>query len=659
MVGEGEVLFLFGVHGHQPQGNFPWVIEEAFEKAYKPFMEVVKDYPFFSFSLHYTGPLWEWIERERPWFLEWIGEMLERDQIEIQISGFYEPVLAAIPADDRIGQIEMAKEYVRNRWGIVPRGLWLTERVWEPQILPQLIETGIRYVLVDDYHFVCAGTDQKALGGYHLTEDEGKTLAIFPISERLRYLVPFRPVEQVMEYLAQWSGPGAILYDDAEKFGVWPGTYDWVYAKGWLRRFLEALSDLPHLKPFVFSKFLDIYPPSGRVYLPTASYFEMGEWSLPAHKALEFKRLVGDLHARGEWEMYRPYVRGGIWKNFLVKYPEVNYMHKRMLWVSKRLSGAGEDAKRALYRAQCNDPYWHGIFGGAYLPHLRRSVYYHLLEAEHLARVDLEGSWSIDLDADGFEEAIISNSECLAVIKPSHGASLVELSFRGDRVNIADTLARRFEHYHEGVELRGGEGGASSIHEQARELPSGEAVYDVMPRYSFLDRILGSGCSVGDWEKDPGCACSLLGLQAYTLVGDGFPTWRWEGAEGCLEKSYHLCDKGLEVFYRWSFEKGKVLGVEVNLHFPWAQKAMVEVLDKYEAATSIMDWGEVESLRCTDPALSFPLVLEAERKAWLWQVPFFTLSQSETGFDRIYQGTGFMFLVECEGEQIFRIFKGE
>ncbi len=654
---EAEVAFLFGVHGHQPQGNFPWVMEEAFEKAYKPFMEVVRDYPFFSFSLHYTGPLWEWIEAERPWFLDWIGEMLERGQIELQISGFYEPVLAAIPPGDRIGQIEMAREHARSRWGVTPCGLWLTERVWEPQILPQLTEAGIRYVVVDDYHFICAGRDQRDLGGYHLTEDGGETLAVFPISERLRYLVPFRPVEQVMDYLNRWPDPGAILYDDAEKFGIWPGTHDWVYGKGWLRKFLEALADTPRLKPGGFSEFIDTHPPQGRVYLPTNSYFEMGEWTLPANKALEFKRLVGDLQARGEWERYRPYIRGGIWKNFLVKYPEANHMHKRMIWVSKRVAGTGEEAKRALYRAQCNDPYWHGIFGGVYLPHLRRSVYHHLLEAEDLAKVGLEGSWRMDLDTDGFEEVIMSNDECLTVVKPSHGASLVELSFRGDRVNITDTLARRFEHYHKGLESHGEEGGTPSIHEQVKTPPSGGVVYDVMPRYSFLDRILEPDCSIGDWEREPGCARSLLGFQAYTSIEDASPAWRWEGAEGWLEKGYHLSGKGLEAFYRYSLGGDILLGIEVNLHFPWARQAKVEVLDSSVAATELMDWGEVKLARCVDPSLSSPVVLEVEEMVRLWQVPFFTLSQSESGFDRIYQGTGFMFLVSGGGEQTFRIFQ--
>ena len=645
-----ETVLLFGVHGHQPVGNFPWILEEAFEKAYKPFMEVMRDFPSVSFTLHYTGPLWLWIEKERPWFLDWVGEMVERGQVEIQVSGFYEPVLAALPARDRLGQIERAREYVRSRWGAEPRGLWLTERVWEPQIVPQLLEAGIRYVVVDDYHFICAGREEAELGGYFLTEEEGDTLAIFPISERLRYLIPFRPVDQVMDYLKVAPGPGAIIHDDAEKFGVWPGTHEWVYKKGWLRGFLGAIEEF-RLKTLTFSQFMETFPPQGRVYLPTASYFEMGEWSLPPERAWEFHRLVEDLKARGEWEKYRPYFRGGIWKNFLVKYPEANHMHKRMIWVSRRVAQAGEEAREALYRAQCNDAYWHGIFGGLYLPHLRRAVYAHLLKAEALAGVELEGTWLEDMDADGHEELILSNEDYLAVVKPSQGGALVELSLRSLEVNITDTLARRFEYYHRGEEANhASQGGAPSIHELAKVPPREGMVYDPLPRYSFMDCLVPRGFSMEDWEKGRWEGAWLLGFEPYRLISRG-REWRlrWEGPGARVEKVYRLTLQGLEVSYTFSSPPGFLLAVGIDLHLPWAGNAWVEVEGTRIRATEKRIWGPVRRWCCGDPSLGTPLEVSLAGGGEVWQAPFFTLSQSEKGFDKIYQGTGFLVVLQ-EGE---------
>lgn len=42
-------------------------------------------------------------------------------------------------------------------------------------------------------------------------------------------------------------------------------------------------------------------------------------------------------------------------------------MHKRMLIVSK-LVRDNPEARKFIFKAQCNDAYWHGIFGGVYLP---------------------------------------------------------------------------------------------------------------------------------------------------------------------------------------------------------------------------------------------------------------------------------------------------
>ncbi len=643
MEGDNEILFLFGVHGHQPQGNLPWVIEGAFERAYKPFIEAMRAHPEFAFSLHYSGPLWEWIEKERPYFLDWIGEMVERGQLEIQVSGFYEPVLASIPPEDQLGQIEMSIEYVKTKWGVRPQGLWLTERVWEPQILPGLIESGIRYVLVDDYHFLCAGVPQEKLGGYFLTEEGGKTMAIFPISERLRYLVPFRPVKQVMEYLKDCPGPGAILYDDAEKFGVWPGTHDWVYKEGWLNRFLNALASATWLKTRTFSSFMDKHPPQGRAYLPTASYLEMGEWSLPAPQASEFHRIVEELKRRGDWERYRPYIRGGIWKHFLIKYPEANHMHKRMIWTSKRLKKKGE-AKRALYKAQCNDAYWHGIFGGIYLPHLRRSVFHHLLEAERLSKEALCYEWRGDMDADGYEELVLSNTEYLAVIKPSYGGALVELDLRLPGVNITDTLARRFEHYHRGMEGEEEEG-TPSIHKRAKHPPKEDLIYDPLPRYSFLDSLIMPGETIEDWQRGR-LQGKRLGDQPYrhSPISSSSAKMHARGDWGFIEKVYRLKD-GLLCQYKWGFSQDWLLAVEINLHMPWAQEARVSVGNTSLPATEARDWGPIEEWSCLDPSLPSPVVLKVEGEATLWQVPFFTVSQSEGGFDRIYQGTGFLLLL--------------
>src|ERR1044072_5704898 len=90
------------------------------------------------------------------------------------------------------------------------------------------------------------------------------------------------------------------------------------------------------------------------------------------------------------------FVKGGIWRNFLMKYPESNAMYKKMLRVSSKVHAGkkNEAALDHLWAGQCNCAYWHGVFGGLYLPVLRQAIYRNLIEAERILDEDKNGSSS-------------------------------------------------------------------------------------------------------------------------------------------------------------------------------------------------------------------------------------------------------------------------
>jgi len=115
------------------------------------------------------------------------------------------------------------------------------------------------------------------LSGYFLTEFEGETLKLFPIDKELRYAVPFRPVEESLNYLKERWGV-RTLFDDGEKFGLWPQTYRWVYEEGWLREFLRSVET-------VLPQEAARERASGLAYLSQNSYEEMGKWCLPTKRA--------------------------------------------------------------------------------------------------------------------------------------------------------------------------------------------------------------------------------------------------------------------------------------------------------------------------------------------------------------------------------------
>ena len=61
-----KVSLLFGVHAHQPAGNFEHVIDDAHARCYKPFLETVYRYPQFRLSVHFSGWLLDYLLKRYP-----------------------------------------------------------------------------------------------------------------------------------------------------------------------------------------------------------------------------------------------------------------------------------------------------------------------------------------------------------------------------------------------------------------------------------------------------------------------------------------------------------------------------------------------------------------------------------------------------------------
>ena len=202
------IRFVFGLHLHQPVGNFDHVFAQHVEDVYRPLLDRLAGRGFLPIVLHLSGPLLEWLEQHEPAYLDRLGKLAADGKVEFLLSGFYEPVLASLPRADRVEQIRWMQEAVRRRFGVEAGGLWLTERVWEPELAADLADAGVRYALVDDRHFLVTGFESEQLHAPFWTESDGRRLALFPIDERLRYLIPFRPPEETAQYLRELRATG-------------------------------------------------------------------------------------------------------------------------------------------------------------------------------------------------------------------------------------------------------------------------------------------------------------------------------------------------------------------------------------------------------------------------------------------------------------------
>jgi alpha-amylase/alpha-mannosidase (GH57 family) len=631
-----KVSLLFGVHAHQPAGNFEHVIDDAHARCYKPFLETVYGYPDFRLAVHFSGWLLDVLLKRFPADMAKLRAMVARGQVEMFGGGDTEPVLASIPERDRRSQLAALSNRLETSVGERPAGAWLTERVWESSVASALSDSGIRYVTVDDYHFLCAGRQAGELTGYFSTEESGNRLDLFPISEALRYRIPFSTAAEAIQYLESLAtadgGTAAIYFDDIEKLGIWPETYQWVYEKQWLKQFIEGVLASDSIEPALYRDFHRDRRTRGVVYLPTTSYIEMNEWTLNAESADRFADLVKQEKNQHRYEQNKPFLRGGIWRNFMSRYAESNWMHKRMQQLSIRVENIGGRAtarmRELLHLGQANDAYWHGLFGGIYLPHLRRAVWNALVELELLLdKSSPRDAAVVDLDFDGFDEFFLGNGVLQAVVRDDGLGAIHELDAYRLNHNFGDTLARRTEHYYR--KIRNHRAGPGENH--------GEGIASAHDRVNFRHPV-----SPEDLQPDSVARALFVDRQNGQAVRYGRPAVQGVraefGAHG-IAKTISLDGNRLSVEYRFASE-GAALETEINLAMPSCDG----FLGRYVVNGAIpggfgdtYSWQGLKSLTLEDGVLHGRIVLTCSTPVSVGATPLKTVSQSEDGFEKIMQ----------------------
>lgn len=678
------------IHNHQPVGNFDFVFAHATERAYDPILAALERHPAIRISLHYSGPLYDWLAAHRPDHLERLRVLVERKQVELLSGAYYEPILVSIPDADKVGQIRKMTRFVRDAFGCEATGMWLAERVWEPHLPKPIAEAGIRYTLLDDTPFKMAGLTDDDLFGPYVTEEQGYPLIIFGNVMYLRYAIPWHPVEEVMDWLRVQAqvhpGGVAVMGDDGEKFGLWPGTWNLCWGQeAWVERFfsaLEAAADWLRTRPL--GEVAAEMPPLGRIYLPCASYEEMMDWALPPHDFPVMRRIRRELRDGNRTDILR-FVTGGLWRHFIARYDEVNQMHKKMLWVSQKVHRMpdGEEKTRALnhlWAAQCNCGYWHGLFGGIYLFHIRAANYANLIAAEAIADGVLsgKGTWTWteqgDLDADGREEVILNTDRQVLIFKPSYGGALVEWDWRPHGYNLLNTMTRRREGYHAELMAAAGEGRLVLPDQPAR--PDGVRVkemdihtrlfHDWYRRVALLDHFLHPETTLdafyraqygeqGDFVNQPYQADVKEGPAGITLALTRQGTV-WVGERPLaleVEKRVTVTPGSdlMTVLYRLTPQSDVMSILRFGVEMNWgivgggSERAFLQILRGRERSfRRLSNTGEATAVTglIIGPLLPEPageVTLTLSQPATLWHFPLEAVSNSEAGYERVYQGT--------------------
>jgi alpha-amylase len=347
---------------------------------------------------------------------------------------------------------------------------------------------------------------------------------------------------------------------------------------------------------------------------------------------------------------------------------------------------AGPERDRAtdhLYAGQSNDCYWHGLFGGIYISHMRLATYEHLIAAEDLAEIasgTLVASDCLDLDMDGVDEVRLADRGQVVTVDLDGGGGIGGWDIRPVRHALAAVMRRRPEAYHEtlrefeatGARVGGGEahgdggGGrgaaAASIHGVVRVKEPGLAarlVYDRYERRSGLVRALGHEVSADDWAQaravDLGDAVDgafelvelapgrLVTRRETTIAGAGVSVVRTLTLGG--DRRAPTLALQMELVHSSGPPLDARLGLEWSTTMlggggnPAAWWDVAGARTGHDTAGSA---SEVTSIAQGNDFIGVSVATTTDQPAEAWWAPIETISNSENGFERVYQGSGLL-----------------
>ena len=645
-----KAKFAMAFHCYQPVSNFDGMIDRVYKSAYLPLLKVLEGFPSIKASFHMSGNLLEWLEERYPEYIYKLARMVAVGQIEIIGGGCFEPVMALIPERDRAGQLELNAEMVSRMFGIRPRGAWLAERVWEPGLADTFSAAGAEYTIVDDHHLLSAGVDREDIYAPCLTRGENGEVVLFPSLMELRYAMPFRSPGWSIEYMKSIADRRQktscfFFADDGEKFGAWPHTYNWVYRRGWLRNFLTMLKkNRDWLETATYSEVMDTVPAKEIGSVPASSYQEMMEWS------------------------------GGDFMNFMDKYPEADRMRRRMLSVSdkveraeRRITDVRQEAdvtaaRKELFKAQAGCAYWHGTFGGVYLPHLREGVYRHLIKADDIIgpmfNHDKGRVSALEHYLGGEEREIVLSNERMGVFLASPGGAVTEMDYVPSNVNLVNTMSRVTEKYHNKLIRAYG----PRLKEARRAIASGKIAdihdvlgvgerglkkvlsYDDYSRGCFLTHVFRDRLAWGDMKK---------GHVSHTGFLKGKYDMCVETGKGLVSGILARKDRALMDNARpFDFEVKKRVAIKEDPAVEFTQRITKlsggPLLLRYGVEFNFLIWDRAVMRRdrlirtdrfsLKDRYTGLRMDFTVDDGAMVYMYPVYTVNESESGLRRTFQG---------------------
>ena len=280
----------------------------------------------------------------------------------------------------------------------------------------------------------------------------------------------------------------------------------------------------------------------------------------------------------------------------------------------------------------------------------------------------------VDFDADGEMEILINTDKLNYYFKPAYGGCLFELDIKEKEFNLLDTLSRKPEAYHEKLKhgnviigkLPEKKDGAVSIHDLvlAKEPDLDKFLnYDWYQRYSLMDHFMplnttlekiskSSYEELGDFINQPYISKLQKRKDSITvnLTRNGYIWYNGKHEPIEIKKKIEI-RKGsnqYKVKYRITNQSKEQLNFLFGVEFNYALLAgnaddryyyiPGENLEQRKLA-SLGEHCSISEIGLKDHWLKVDCNLKLSSPARIWRFPIETVSQSEAGFEKVYQSS--------------------
>lgn len=640
-----RLKLIVGTHNTQPIGTDDAAFEEAYQSSYKPYLTSLYGHPDIDGVLFYSGVLLGWLKEHHPEFLMLLEEMTKRKQIELLGGGYYDPILSLIPNADRIGQFELMTTFLRQHFGRRPRGAWVTESIWEPALASSIRNSGMDYFFLDDRAFAAAGFEGSDLYRPCITEDQGKSLVVYPVATSLLELIPGESPQRIVDRLLSLAEAEeertVVLFDSGERYGMLDRRGKRLFKEGWFDLFFSLVQNKRESIEVVLpGRHIEVNGPVKKGYFSGTTYEELMRWLSDATFVRDGERAKSKSASKGS-----PACPVGTFRIFLSHYPESNLLYSKTLYTHDLVNQMRGDrhrkraAREELWRGESSSPLWHGPNGGIYENAYRKAAYRALIEAERVTRekgIFKPSLLTLDYDTDGQEEFLYHGTDVNGYVHRV-GGTLFELDYVPAAWNYLDTLARHREPYHD-------EG----------------TVFDRYPRRAFVDHFLLPTESVSAFDRMSYAELGPFIDRSYSVVdvnrerndlqlsAKGMVTVKKREYEVEIAKRYSF--KKSSVVVRYSIANGSsepmsvAFGSEVNLALASGTGGEAALYVVKEGRRRPVDLfrtvvEELDELAVEDLVNRVGISLSATLPFKLWSMPVETTSRTLTGTTRGYQST--------------------